>query len=240
MLPIYRLSEGAENLDRNYKTFDECTTVFKKNGIVLIFSEGGSVNEWGLRPLKKGTARLALQAWEQNIPLQIITAGINYQSFTSFGKNITLNFGRPVTKENLSFSTDDNYGAKVKKINTALKVQLEKQVAEIKPADQKIIRERFYVQIPIPKKILLFVPAVLGYLLHAPLYIPLKRFALKKFGKEDAFDSVLISMLFLLYPLYLVLISIAVGLLIGSLWWVGVFLLLPFTAWSYVQIKNQV
>ncbi|MEJ7627672.1 MAG: 1-acyl-sn-glycerol-3-phosphate acyltransferase, partial [Ferruginibacter sp.] len=78
MLPVYRTSEGTENLSRNYTTFEHCKNIFKENGVVLIFSEGLCVNEWHLRPLKKGTARLALSSWEEGIDLKILPAGINY------------------------------------------------------------------------------------------------------------------------------------------------------------------
>ena len=84
MLPVYRVSEGVENLENNYTTFEACQDIFKKNGIVLIFSEGRCINEWHLRPLKKGTARLALAAWQQNIPLEILPLGINYSNFRKF------------------------------------------------------------------------------------------------------------------------------------------------------------
>ena len=40
ILPVYRISEGAENLEYNYTTFNACQHIFKKNGIILIFSEG--------------------------------------------------------------------------------------------------------------------------------------------------------------------------------------------------------
>ena len=93
MLPVYRLSEGAENLEHNYSTFTHCQNIFMNDGIVLIFSEGRCINEWHLRPLKKGTARLAISAWQQNIPLKVLPVGINYSCFRKFGKNIILNFG---------------------------------------------------------------------------------------------------------------------------------------------------
>ena len=53
ILPVYRTSEGVENLSENYKTFDACIRIFKSNGIVTIYSEGKCINEWHLRPLKK-------------------------------------------------------------------------------------------------------------------------------------------------------------------------------------------
>ncbi|HEX7846029.1 MAG TPA: 1-acyl-sn-glycerol-3-phosphate acyltransferase, partial [Chitinophagaceae bacterium] len=101
ILPVFRTSEGVENLAENYKTFDACIEIFKKKGIVLIYSEGKCINEWHLRPLKKGTARLAIRAFEENIPLQVLPVGINYSSFHRFGKNMFINFGNIITVSNV-------------------------------------------------------------------------------------------------------------------------------------------
>ena len=180
MFPVYRVSEGVENLEENYKTFDDCQQVFKKNGIVLIFSEGRCINEWSLRPLKKGTARLAISAWEQGIPLKVIPLGLNYNSFKSFGKNIILNIGEQITKQNIDIKNDATYGLKVQAFNAALKTQLETLVIKIKENDEKKVKEIFTVTVSSIKKIILFIPAVFGFLLHAPLYIPIQKFAFKK------------------------------------------------------------
>lgn len=238
MLPVYRLSEGVENLEHNYQTFGSCIDIFKKNGLVLIFSEGRCINEWHLRPLKKGTARLAMDAWEQNIPLTVIPVGINYSSFRSFGKNIKLNFGEAITKENAPFTEDDNYGSKILSFNAALKQQLERLVVQIDPPDEKIIKEKFEVPVSLFTKILLFIPAAAGYVLHAPLYLPIKIFSLKKFGKIDHYDAAVTGMLFLLYPFYLLLIGFTIYYFFGNPWWACV-LAMPMTAWSFVRIKKQ-
>ncbi len=240
MFPVYRVSEGVENLEENYKTFEDCIKVFKKNGIVLIFSEGRCVNEWHLRPLKKGTARLAISAWEQGIPLQVIPLGLNYNSFTSFGKNIIANFGDFITQHNIAFKNNDVYGVKVQTFNAALKEQLEKLVLEIKPLDEKIIKQTFKIACSTFKIIMLFIPALFGYLLHAPLYIPIQKFAFKKFGNIDHYDSVMIGLLFLLYPFYLLIIALIAYFLLWNWGWLLVFILFPFFAWSYVAIKKQV
>ena len=159
MFPVYRVSEGVEHLEENYKTFDECIEIFKKNGIVLIFSEGRCINEWHLRPLKKGTARLAITAWEQGIPLKVIPLGINYQSFKSFGKNIFLNFGKFITRQNIAFNNEDAYGAKVQKFNAALKLQLQGLVFEIDSNNATQLQETFFKKISTLKKALLLLKA---------------------------------------------------------------------------------
>ena len=238
MFPVYRVSEGVENLEENYKTFDECIEVFKKNGIVLIFSEGKCVNEWHLRQLKKGTARLAITAWEQGIPLKVIPLGINYQSFKSFGKNVFLNFGNFISQHDIPFAETESSGNKIQLFNTTLKTALQKLVLEIDINNSAVLKSTFQKNISLIKKFLLAIPAIAGYILHAPLYVPVQKFALKKFGKIDHYDSVTVALLFIIYPFYLIAVAIITCYFFG-IWWPAVFLILPFCAWSYVQIKKQ-
>lgn len=126
ILPVYRTSEGVENLSANYKTFDACINIFRNNGLITIFSEGKCINEWHLRPLKKGTARLAIKTWEEDIPLQVLPVGINYSSFTRFGKNIFLNFGTLIKKDDINFNDSD--GLRHQSFNNYLQLQLEQLV----------------------------------------------------------------------------------------------------------------
>ena len=236
MLPVYRISEGAENLEHNYSTFKQCENIFSNNGIVLIFSEGRCINEWHLRPLKKGTARLAISAWENSIPLKVLPLGINYNSFYCFGKNIQLNFGEAITEDDIDPNAP--FGKKVTDFNEKLQSQLKQLVVEIDKKDVSAIQQQFEVAQPVVKKTLLLIPALLGWLLHCPLYLPLKRFAWKRFAKDDHYDSVLVGLLFLLYPSYLLLISLLVNWFICWYGWLA-FIVLPFCAWSYVQVKKQ-
>ena len=237
MFPVYRISEGAENLENNYDTFEKCREIFQKNGIVLIFSEGRCINEWGLRPLKKGTARLAQSSWQAGIPLKVLPAGINYQSFTSFGKNVQLNFGNIINEKNIS--TNEGYGKTINEFNDKLKNELDKLIIKIDSEEKQKIRDLFLIDQRTLKKIILFFPAVAGYFLHAPLYIPIEKFASVKGGHNDHYDSLMVGLLFILYPFYLLLVGLLVYLLISGWWWIMIFILLPFFAWSYVQLKRQ-
>lgn len=237
MLPVYRISEGAENLGQNYETFDKCKEIFKQNGIVLIFSEGRCINEWHLRPLKKGTARLAMSSWQEDINLTVLPVGINYQSFTSFGKNLHISFGTPITEE--SVHATNGYGNTINNFNEKLNKELKQLVFEANENDTEKIRLHFLIPQTFIKKILLFIPAVTGYILHAPLYIPLQRVSWNKGKYLDHYDSVLVGLLFILYPFYLLLLCIIAGILFGYLWAFLMLLLSPLTAWSFVQIKKQ-
>ncbi|OYY16384.1 MAG: glycerol acyltransferase, partial [Sphingobacteriia bacterium 35-40-8] len=72
MFPVYRLSEGKENLGLNETAFENSRKILRKNGIVLIFIEGICLNKNNLQPFKKGAARIAFSSWKEGIPLRIL------------------------------------------------------------------------------------------------------------------------------------------------------------------------
>lgn len=237
MLPVYRVSEGVENLQENYKTFENCMKLFRNDEAVLIFSEGKSINDWRLRPLKKGTARLAVQCMRDNIPVKVIPVGINYSCFRRFGKNVFLNFGNILTYPDLNVNGPD--GLKHQYFNNKLKTELSQLVYEIPKENRQLQKEKLLVKVPFFKKILLAIPAAIGWLIHAPLYFPVKRYTWKKTNHNDHFDSVLVTILFFLYPFYILLLSLILFFITKSGWSFLLFIILPFFAWSYVQLKPQ-
>lgn len=237
IMPMYRTSEGVGNLAENYKTFEACLDIFREDGVVHIFSEGKCINEWHLRPLKKGTARLAIKAWEENIPLKVLPVGINYSSFSRFGKNIFINFGEVITKEDIEWQNSD--GTRNLFFNNLLRSQMQQLVFEIGKNDkvkQSAILER---KPSLFIKMLLAVPAAAGWLLHAPLYLPARSFASKKFKQSDHYDSVLTGILVFSYPVYLLLITLLAFVFVKSIWILLLFVCMPFTAWCYVRVKQQ-
>jgi 1-acyl-sn-glycerol-3-phosphate acyltransferase len=237
MFPVYRTSEGTENMEHNYITFDACKEIFKKNGIVLIFTEGRCINEWHLRPLKKGTARLAISSWKDGIDLTVLPVGINYQSFRSFGKNIHLYFGKPIVKNDID--QHNGFGKSVQSFNQLLLQELRPLVYEIDKEDLATRQKYFKVNFSFPAKVLLAIPGFLGYILHLPLYYPAKIITAKSSNNNDHYDSILVGILFLCYPLYLALLGFLIHKFIpGSYAWLT-FILIPFCEWSCLQLKKQ-
>lgn len=290
-IPVYRLSEGKTNLGLNEASFEACLKIFRRNGIVLIFSEGICVNEWKLRPLRKGTARLALRAWQDpqiGDRLKVIPVGINYHSFRQFGKQVILQLGAPLTRE--AIYSDGAGGVHVvrrfnEKLLTALQalvLSMEGQAAEAisgfqlafanvpvlcgsenMAALQACAMRLRQVSLPaaLTKKINgsgrlawnvwqqagaamvtvgLLLPALIGGLLHAPFFIPIQKFVLKKTTHTVFYDSVLFAVLFLLYPIYLLLGVIVTAVITHSWWSLTWVFLLPFCAWCYLQWKESV
>lgn len=237
MFPVYRVSEGVENLNSNYETFENCKKVFGKNGTVLIFSEGICINEWRLRPLKKGTARLAINSWEENIPLDVLPVGINYSSFRRFGKNVIINFGDVISKEDIPWNESE--GLRYQSFNNKLRQQLKSLVFELNNQDKEKKQELLETKPSLLKKIILIIPAFIGWLIHLPLYLPVQRSVLKKTARNDHFDSVMAAVLLFTYPFYILLICFIVFYITQSFLSFLFLLLMPFMAWCYVQLKPQ-
>lgn len=236
LLPVYRTSEGVENLEHNYTTFTACHDVFRDKGLVMIFSEGRCINEWHLRPLRKGTARLAISTWEKGIDLTVIPIGFNYNSFRNFGKNVFINFGKPLHKDLIIQQPSD--GKRLLTFNEQLKAELENLVFEIAPSDKQVLHSKLFIPQPFWKKVLLSVPAAIGFILHAPLYFSIKAITNKYFD-NDHFDSVVVALCMLTYLIYLPLLLILVGLLFNQWFVIAGLFLIPFSAWSCVQLKRQ-
>lgn len=234
LLPVYRPSEGVENLSHNYTTFSECRRVFKEGSMVLIFSEGKCVNEWHLRPLRKGTARLAISSWEQGIDLTVIPLGFNYSSFKSFGKTVHLNFGEPLNRSSIIAHAQE--GKQHLYFNEQLKQQLEQLVYEIAPNDVAQQQQVFETSLTPVKKLLLALPAAIGTVLHAPFY-GLSKAVAGSLREADHYDSVLVAMVLIFYPLYLFVVCVVAWMFLGSqaLW---LLLVMPVGMWAWVQVKG--
>jgi 1-acyl-sn-glycerol-3-phosphate acyltransferase len=236
LLPVYRTSEGVANLPHNYITFAACQKVFARDGIVMIFSEGGCVNEWHLRPLKKGTARLALSAWANDVALTVVPLGFNYSPFRRWGKTVHLNFGEPLQKNEIV--AQDTEGKQLLAFNAQLEKQLQTLVYEIAVDDTAMQKKLFFVPVAAFKLFLLAMPALIGWLLHAPLYFAARAMTNAAFN-NDHYDSVVVSLLMLAYPLYLLALTLTAAVFFGWLIALFIFLLLPFTAWACLQWKHH-
>lgn len=236
ILPVYRQSDDPTKLHVNYDTFAQCRNIFKNNGIVLMFSEGLSINEWKLRSLKKGTGRLAFSAWEEGINLNVLPVGINYSSFDSIGKNIHVNFGNAFTWKALHHEPAN--GHSLLAFNDMLKKEMTSLVYDIDAHDLDTLRQTFHHK---PKNKLhqwLWLPAFLGKYLHAPLYLPLQKLLSKKYKHTGFYDSLIVASLLFLYPLYLLLFAIIIGFCFGFIYAIIPFVTFPLLAWCYIRTKD--
>ncbi len=103
LMPIFRESDGEglrKNKEQNDKTFDDCYQLFGKNQVLLIFPEAIARPEKRLRPVRKGTARMAFDmvvrsGWTMD--LQVVPTSLNYTHFNGFRKELMIDFGEAIS-----------------------------------------------------------------------------------------------------------------------------------------------
>src|SRR5437899_12638270 len=61
-IPVHRRQDAGADLRKNAETFEAAQAVLVRGGTIAIFPEGTSHSDPKLRPLKTGTARIALGA----------------------------------------------------------------------------------------------------------------------------------------------------------------------------------
>lgn len=108
-LPVYRKQDEGSDPARNRETFTAARNLLAKGGTIGICPEGISHNEPRLRPIKTGTARLALAAVSKELrDLKIVPAGLYYTSKTKFRSSALLYFGKPLEVAPVTLDAEEN------------------------------------------------------------------------------------------------------------------------------------
>lgn len=229
LLPVWREREGRDNLKSNYDTFETCLEIWKQGGAVIIFSEGLCVNEWRLRPLPKGTARLAQSAWEQGLALDIIPTAFNYAHFNGPGKFMTMTTLPPLDYKSI-FDRQPQTALAQKEFNEVLKTALEKEVWQAENETQAAQ----HIPQTIKNSSMREFFRMLTLLLHGIYYWPIRAFIRKKAGPTVHYDAALFGVLMLTYPFFLLVIwlllasfGVDYAVVYTAIW--------PITAWLYAR-----
>jgi glycerol-3-phosphate O-acyltransferase / dihydroxyacetone phosphate acyltransferase len=131
MVPIYRMRDGLDNLDKNQETFEKCREVFRAGGVILIFSEGICIQEFKLRPLKKGTARIALDFAQDGNSLTVIPVGLNYLHPMKFRNDIFIGLATPFNALEFRAAYQENAAKGILLFNRKLEALLRGQVIQV-------------------------------------------------------------------------------------------------------------
>lgn len=137
MMPIYRLQEGMENLEKNKDTFGRCHELFDNNGIVIIFSEGYCIQEMRLRSLKKGTARIALEYIKTGKSLTIAPVGLNYPRPMEFRQDVLARVARSFDASEFSAQYNESNARAITAFNKRLEEGLAENVINIIDRDNE-------------------------------------------------------------------------------------------------------
>lgn len=114
LMPIYRMRDGVRGLGRNQQVFEDCFSIFKNKGTLMIFPEGTHDRRRTIRPLSKGFSRIVFGAIEKHpdLEINIVPVGLTYQNSSVFPTKIRLCYGEPILVN--SYLDSDHQNAKTR------------------------------------------------------------------------------------------------------------------------------
>lgn len=130
LIPIFRLSEGYENLAKNDATFNRSYEVLERGNCLVMYPEGICVQEKRLRKLKKGAARIAFGVEERNnfnFNIPLLPLCINYENPKKFRSKVFLIYGKPINSSDYV----ERYKVDKAKAMNELTKDLERAMAEM-------------------------------------------------------------------------------------------------------------
>ncbi|MEL7020043.1 MAG: 1-acyl-sn-glycerol-3-phosphate acyltransferase [Bacteroidota bacterium] len=147
IIPIFRLKDGGySSIKRNYATFARCFEYLQQQKAIMILAEGGTAHEKRLRPLKKGTARIAFGTLQEqpDLDLQIVPIGINYTYADRYRSQVMIQCAPPISVQ----SYWEHYQTNPRQATRALLTELRKRMVSNmiiieKEADEPLAEQLF-------------------------------------------------------------------------------------------------
>ena len=98
VIPVFRQQDQRANIARNKQAFAATWDLLGAGGVLTLFPEGISHNDPFIKPMKSGTARIALEAERHRGPLNItiIPVGLNFEATTKFRSRVLMQIGEPL------------------------------------------------------------------------------------------------------------------------------------------------
>lgn len=98
MIPVYRIRDGFNTIEKNKSIFTKCVHILKDEGAVEIFAEGEHHLSRRIIPLKKGFARILLETFQKypELDVHIIPVGLNYDSRLNFPSSVNIYYDKPI------------------------------------------------------------------------------------------------------------------------------------------------
>lgn len=98
ILPMARMRDGAEAVERNLEVFDEVIDIIDHDMPFCIYSEGTHHTSHSVHQVRKGIWRIAKSAQEKlgDKPVYIVPVGLDYEDFFRYCCGLDIRFGEPI------------------------------------------------------------------------------------------------------------------------------------------------
>lgn len=135
IMPVYRLRDGKENLEKNEQTFTDSIRVLENNSALALFPEAAHSAKRQMLIHKKAVPRIVFMAEEKTgnqLDIQIIPTGIYYSHYWKFNRTVIVNFGNPIPVKDYLEAYKQNQNSAVIALRTKIQEAILPLVIEIK------------------------------------------------------------------------------------------------------------
>lgn len=132
-IPIYRFQDGFAAMKKNEEILEYCYDLLGEGNNIFILAEGVAKHEKRMRPIQKGTARMAFGAYEKykRADISVVPVGINYTNAIAFRSIIYTDFGKPIPLSEFLEDHEKNPRRAIKKLTDRVSKEMRKRIIHI-------------------------------------------------------------------------------------------------------------
>ena len=134
IIPVFRLRDGGfSGLRNNYESFGKAFQVLAQKKTLMILAEGRCIHEKRLRPIRKGTARIALGALDTTEldEVYIVPVGVNFTYADRLRSDVLINCGKPIKASVYLKDYQENATPAINELTEELRKRLSEEVVII-------------------------------------------------------------------------------------------------------------
>ncbi|TXF90431.1 hypothetical protein FUA23_06480 [Neolewinella aurantiaca] len=145
ILPVFRIQDGGYGkLKNNFGTFEACFRALSQGKAIMNLAEGRCIHEKALRPMRKGTARLALGAMQRDATLRevyIVPVGCNFTHADRVRDQVMIRFGEPILASEFMDEFRSSEATAIKNLTSHLRSRLSPLVVQFPDGERAAIGE---------------------------------------------------------------------------------------------------
>ena len=134
IMPVFRLRDGKDNLDKNKDIFNNAARILKKNNPIALFPEARHNPKQSLLPIQKAAPRIILPTEASlNFELnsQIVPTSIYYRDVFGFLTDVYITFGTPIEVAKYKDVYAENPNLATNQLRQELEASLKSMVVNI-------------------------------------------------------------------------------------------------------------
>ncbi len=145
IIPIFRMRDGGiEGVKKNNESFSIAYKMWNKNRKIMVFAEGLCIQERRLRPIQKGTARMAFGFMEEykREDFLIVPVSLNYSHPAGFNGDLYCEVGDPIAIKDFLPLYRENSAKAVNELTRTLEAKMKALLPHLEHKENDLIIEQ--------------------------------------------------------------------------------------------------